>query len=543
MDAVGIDIGTGSIRIYHDNNVLYIPITTTYGKKFITQSSFEIYNNLLELLDIYDFNFESIAICATCSQVVLEKIDIDGVIYLTPYNLNKDIESDVLLWMDNSPIEQCKELNNIVNDEILKQIGGKFVPELGLPKLKLLNDCISSNLVVFELYDFMSYLLKFSYQEINGKKIIPYIKPDNFKTGYALDGSVKGWSDEFLKKLDIDIEIGRSEIKGDKLLPIGYPVGKMHNRNIVIAHGCIDCYGGWFNNVQVSSSSSSLNSVTMVAGTSTCFIYNSSIKNYIQNTWGPYELGKQGEFVYEFGQPATGKLYEVILGKDFNFDQAEVQVEKLEKEHNKSIHELIKGYFYYGDIFGNRSPLQDPEMSEMIIDNNNLILPRILHNDDDEDTSKLIKYILIMEFLVFQTKSLLEPLIVDKLVIVGSQAKNKRFLRLLNLITGIDVEIGDNDDYEVGSEEVARGAFLLARLGKLISTNHDYTTAYNEVIKDNKSKKMELNTQHKQVTKEILTKKYEIFKDMINVQRKYRNLMNNVGGGGVNTVPYVTNVQ
>ena len=88
---------------------------------------------------------------------------------------------------------------------------------------------------------------------------------------------------------------------------------------------------------------------------------------------------------------------------------------------------MIKGYFYYGDIFGNRSPLQDPEMSEMIIDNNNLILPRILHNDDDEDTSKLIKYILIMEFLVFQTKSLLEPLIVDKLVIVGSQAKNKRF--------------------------------------------------------------------------------------------------------------------
>lgn len=526
MDAVGIDIGTGSIRMYHDNNVLYIPITTTHGKNFITQSSFEIYSNLLELLDIYSFEFQSISICATCSQVVLQKININGKTYLTPYNLNENVDSDVLLWMDSSPIVQCEQLNNIVPKEILQQIGGKFIPELGLPKLKLLNDNISSELVVFELYDFISYLLKYSYKEINGKKVTPYVKPEKFKIGYALDGSVKGWSGEFLEELNINIEIGRSEISGDKLLPIGYPVGKIYNKDIIIAHGCIDCYGGWFNNLQSSSS----NSVSMVAGTSTCFIYNSSVNNnYIPNIWGPYELGKPGVYVYEFGQPATGKLYELILGKEFNFDKAEYQIEKLEERYNKSIHELIKGYFYYGDVFGNRSPLQDPEMSEMIIDNNNQILPRILHNnnnsDDDEGTGKLIKYILIMEFLVFQTKSLLDQLIVDKLVIVGSQANNKRFLGLLNLITGIDVEIGDSDDYEDGGEEVARGAFLIARLGRLISSGIDYTLAYNKVIEENNSKRVEFTSNYIK-DKDILTQKYEIFQDMIQVQRKYRNLMN-----------------
>ncbi|RCK55558.1 Protein MPA43 [Candida viswanathii] len=518
MDAVGIDIGTGSIRMYHGSQVQYSPITTTHGNKVITQSSFEIYDKVLGLLSISNFQFDSICVCATCSQVVLEKVIIEGATYLTPYHLNDGVESDVLLWMDNSPVAQCEELNrDVVEDDVLQQIGGKFIPELGLPKLKLLNDTVSSELVVFELYDFISYLLKYSHKVVDGKKLTPYIKPQRFKEGYALDGSVKGWSAVFLDKLGIGIEIGRSEVEGDRLLPIGYPVGTMHNRDIVIAHGCIDCYGGWFNNLQLSAS----NAVSMVAGTSTCFIYNSSTNNYITNTWGPYELSKPGVYVYEFGQPATGKLYEVVLGKEFDFDRAEIEIEEMEKKHGQSIHELVKGYFYYGDVFGNRSPLQDPEMSEMVIDSNNQILPRILHNDDR--VSQLIKYVLIMEFLVFQTKSLLELLTVDKLVIVGSQAKNARFLRLLNLMTGIDVEIGDN---EAGTDEVARGAFLLARLGKLVSLSHDYTTAFNQVIQQNRAKKVEFAGGKHEKNHTLLTKKYEIFKDMINVQRKYRSLMN-----------------
>ena len=127
--------------MYHNETLTSLPITTE-NDIYITQSSFEIYSKLIQLLSRpqLDWNFDSICITATCSMVVLSKITIDEETYLTPVSLNKSHpNSDVLLWMDNSATLQCNQLNEylkVAYQNILNLVGGQFVPELGLPKLK-----------------------------------------------------------------------------------------------------------------------------------------------------------------------------------------------------------------------------------------------------------------------------------------------------------------------------------------------------------------------------------------------------------------------
>lgn len=73
--------------------------------------------------------------------------------------------------MDNSAIRETEFLNNLCTSEISqarRQLGGKFVAELGLPKLKMIQNLFGNeDLVCFELYDWISYLLK--YEATDGK--------------------------------------------------------------------------------------------------------------------------------------------------------------------------------------------------------------------------------------------------------------------------------------------------------------------------------------------------------------------------------------
>lgn len=562
--AIGVDIGTGSVRVYHNETLTSLPITTE-NDIYITQSSFEIYSKLIQLLSRpqLDWNFDSICITATCSMVVLSKITIDEETYLTPVSLNKSHpNSDVLLWMDNSATLQCNQLNEylkVAYQNILNLVGGQFVPELGLPKLKMINDNFAegdnndnfskSDLVCFELYDWISYLLKVGgFQNINAstngngddKLIVPYIPSKPFDFGDAIDGSIKGWPHQFLQDLGITVEIGRSESNiGNRLLPIGTPIGKVNDTDIIIGHGCIDCYSGFMNMYRLSPSekSSTLSTMSMIAGTSTCFIYstmtptrttdeNSAPPDYIPTVWGPVEIGKSGLYLYEFGQPATGKLFEDFL--TIGFDQLEQETQNLELKHNKSIHELIKGYFYYGDVYGNRNPYGDPKMSQMIIDNNNDILPSVISPNNQNKKSgnvlsQVIKYILILEFLVFQTKQLLEPLSnVSQIIINGSQSKNTRFLKLLSTVTGLPIIIANHD--------VARGAQLMALIGKLCSFGWHYDDAFDQAIQNNNNDYLgnENSINIREDYYQLLMTKYEIFKDMASAQQRYRKLMGDV---------------
>ncbi|ABN64968.2 Ribulokinase-like protein [Scheffersomyces stipitis CBS 6054] len=522
MTAVGIDVGTGSVRVYCENKdtiqTYEAEIATTHNANFITQSSKEIFTKILDLFARLNIDHVSgISTTATCSMVVLQKMEVNGSTFLKPFSQISGISDtngpipnqDVFLWMDGRAFKQTDRYNQRLRDtKFSSSVGGKFVPELGVPKLKWLSDNFpESNLVCFELYDWINYLLLVG--GFSEKELVEYRprKKDFNNDSSAMDGSIKGWSKQTLTsvfEISKNIEIGGADfdVATEFLLPVGYPLGTVHKafafKDAVVGNGCIDCYAGWLSTIVAPENRLGLTGgqLSMIAGTSTCFLLASECTSPITGVWGPYDKLLPNVQMYELGQPATGKLFEKLFSK---FDKL-IQ----DKLGDKA---TIRNYFYYGDVFGNRSPLSDFTMSEMVIDGYNYdckLAPII--DSHDKVASLVIRYNLILEFLCFQTKHIIEVLSqpeqinITEIVVSGSQANNRRFLQLLSDITNLKVtKLCEKSKYSV-----AKGASIMAEAGTGLMQEKNAAN----------------------IDADSYARKYEIYKDMAKVQAKYRELVN-----------------
>lgn len=580
---IGIDIGSASVRACWNANgekqIVQRPISVhpcKENQKYVSQSSTEIFECILELLEFIetDVAADSIAVTATCSMVVMEKISRPNGIFLKSYpvqagNCEYSTPQDIIMWMDGRAEKESEELTHNLPRETLGKLGGKILPEMGLPKAKWLSDNTTSNLVCFELYDWFSYL--FLVGGYDKDHLVPYIElagagwtsPKNFQE--AMDGSIKGWSREFLKRIGIrlTLEIGSSSfnISEHGLPPVGTPLGyvspgiatKSLSEKTLVCHGCIDCYSGSLSTIGTPSSQQSEAVLTAVAGTSTCFLLSTSKvdSKHIPGIWGPFlQLTALPVSVYEFGQPATGKLYERLFSQYSSvlphtdpsrcFETAEEQTTALERTYNLPIHCIIRNYFWYIDAFGNRSPYNDFAMGELIIDGHNALgnLPSIF------DTASLrafaIRYNLIQEFLCFQTKHILDifseanPIDVSHIHCMGSQASNTRFVKLLSFICNMCVVAASPQDQDA-KYNVAIGASRIAALGlNLHALSSSYTQAWMSCVPTPSSATaityhpndilLDLNMALP-LLRRVLLAKFEIYKDMARVQRRYRALM------------------
>ena len=569
MTTIGVDIGTGSVRVCLNNpdnfKTAFRPIKTNKHDTFsnyITQSSQEIYQGILALLkELVDEPVVSISFTATCSMVVMEKVSNGSEVHLKPCAVNyegDDRKQDIILWMDNRSIRQTSFLNEMVNDKDLSKVGGKFIPEMGLPKLKWLQDNITKDIVCFELYDWFSYLFLVGGYDEDG--LVPYfaepIEPmqDYPTVSEAMDGSIKGWTPEFLKQIGIDshISIGRSEfnLTTSGLLPIGIPLGYVHENvyslkeRIVVANGCIDCYAGWLSTIEPGFTDE--NHLSMIAGTSTCFILSTPSSQYdaITGIWGPFsQLLALPLDIFEFGQPATGKLFEQLfanyslivssLNTDDIFAFIEHETATLEFDRKCSITELIKSYFWYIDQFGNRSPYNDFSMSEMIIDgcNSSNNLPSITNGTTL--LGLVIRYHLVLEFLCFQTKQILEIIqasngpLVDSITVSGSQGNNKRFMRLLATVTGKQVKIlklSTNVKYNV-----VKGSAIISSIGyNLLTGSKNYQNTINSSIPYDADYDIIYPDHSIAELGPLLNKKYNVFLEMAMAQQNYRRIINSM---------------
>lgn len=569
MTTIGVDIGTGSVRVCLNNpdnfKTAFKPIKTNKHDTFsnyITQSSQEIYQCILALLkELVNEPVVSISFTATCSMVVMEKVSIASGIHLKPCAVNfegDDRKQDIILWMDNRSVGQTSFLNEKVNEKDLSKVGGKFIPEMGLPKLKWLQDNIYEDIVCFELYDWFSYLFLVGGYDEDG--LVPYvvepIEPmqEHPTESEAMDGSIKGWTTEFLKQIGIDshISIGRSEfnLSTSGLLPIGIPLGYIHENayslreKIAVANGCIDCYAGWLSTIEPGFAAE--NHLSMIAGTSTCFILStpSSQYNPITGIWGPFsQLLALPLDIFEFGQPATGKLFEQLfanytlvvssLNTDDIFALLEHKTATLEVNRNSTITELIKSYFWYIDQYGNRSPYNDFSMSEMIIDGFN-------SSDNLESITNgttlmglVIRYNLVLEFLCFQTRQILEIIqasngpLVDSITVSGSQGNNKRFMRLLATVTGKQVKIlklSTNVKYNV-----VKGSAIISTIGhNLLTGCKNYQNTINSSIPTDVDYDIIYPDHSIAEFSPLLDKKYNVFLDMAMSQQNYRRIINSM---------------
>lgn len=515
MTVIGIDIGTGSVRSYCDSATRVVSITVTHNETnphVITQSSAEIldairktaFGNInADTASTRDADINALSISATCSMVVRERVLIDGTTYLKPFSVNgEDPDQDIILWMDNRAVKQTSHLNQLLESSpIMPKLGGKIIPEMGIPKLLWLHDNFpESDLVVFEMYDWFSLVLINGLVSVNGVDLVRYNEQENNSlcgqsTTYSesMDGSIKGWDftsvyDQL--KISRKIHIGTLKAVSECLLPpigtyIGDVCSQFATKPIRVAHGCIDCYGGWISTLVdpqklVHGRAGAGGTLSVVAGTSTCYLLSLDLTVAMPGVWGPFKqlLGPEFLSIFEFGQPATGKLFESLYGQyklilgiesfaEF-FDLMNKETIELESQYGTDISIVLKDYFYYGDKYGNRSPFNEFTMNEILMNGSNsetVSLPNLL--EESSTTVVCMKYNLILEFLVLQMKQIVSQIEaksapIESVVISGSQANNKRFVSLIKrMMQEKNVCIvGDGQ----GKYTVARGAAIVASL-------------------------------------------------------------------------------
>ena len=168
---------------------------------------------------------------------------------------------------------------------------------------------------------------------------------------------------------------------------------------IAVGSGVIDAYAGWIGTVGAkvkldedtldmdqpkNDVSQAFTRLAAVAGTSTCHLAMSRNPVFVDGVWGPYrDVLLPDYWMAEGGQSATGELLKHVIETHPAFNEAvsvaetyntniydylnEHLLEMADKENAPHIAWLGRHFFFYGDLFGNRSPIADPNMKGSVI--------------------------------------------------------------------------------------------------------------------------------------------------------------------------------
>ncbi|GMF97958.1 unnamed protein product [[Candida] boidinii] len=508
---LGIDVGTASVRLsivsksgelihsfetdisrfQDEKNVLFVTQSSTQiwtGIKTLTKHSISFLNNKY---GVGNYNIRSICGSGTCSQVIMQRQYTNGskdASYFTSFsaNLNSDdINQDIIMWMDKRASKQADQLNSIFSGtEYLANY--EFMSEMSMPRLKYLYDNLPTdvfkNLVIFELSDYISYMLITnndseyieSYRNrLRIGEIRSNIRYSNAKVG--VDGTLKGFDKKFYKILNIDVEpnnIGCIEnilynTETEEFPKIPYLGQKMAFANkylfnelgyradeeTVVSNGTIDCYSGLISASLLSKIDPSETTLAISAGTSSCMMLIEQSDSHNAGkpvgVWGPFNSLVQNCNIYEGGQSSSGYLFNVL----FKVHPAIPELMKLYEDNeyqNCNIFEKLDNYieeqrktlgltscfhlnsrkFFYGDYLGNRTPFNNPNITGSYIG----------QTDDYSINDLANKYLCIIEFLAFQIKLIVdlfgsERKRIQNIVIFGSQNKNKTLIKLIKILT------------------------------------------------------------------------------------------------------------
>lgn len=305
----------------------------------------------------------------------------------------------------------------------------------------------------------------------------------------------------------------------------------------------IDAYAGWVGTVgaKVQLEGDALSKeyagndwhqaftrLAAVAGTSTCHIAMSPKPVFVKGVWGPYrDVLIPDYWLAEGGQSATGELLKHVLETHPAFQQALSTAESYNtniynylNEHLKdmqtqakapSISYLGRHFFFYGDLFGNRSPIADPRMSGAVIG---------LSSDKSIDGLALYYYA-TMEFIALQTHQIIETMNksghqIKSIFMSGSQCQNAILMALMASACDMPVLIP-----QYVHAAVVHGAAMLG--AKAASADKNGKTEGLWEIMDRMSKpgRAVLPTKDPH-EKELLAVKYKVFLEQCESQQGYR---------------------
>lgn len=318
---------------------------------------------------------------------------------------------------------------------------------------------------------------------------------------------------------------------------MGLPAG------IAVGSGVIDAYAGWIGTVgaKVRLSKDTLDSshdknhvsqaftrLAAVAGTSTCHLAMSEKPVFVNGVWGPYrDVLIPNYWLAEGGQSATGELLKHVIethpafqeamsvAETFNaniYDYLNEHLRELQEKSNApTISYLGRHFFFYGDLFGNRSPVADPDMKGSVIG---------LSSDKSIDSLALYYYA-TMEFIALQTHQIVEAMnnsghIISSIFMSGSQCQNSVLMELMATACGMPVLIP-----KYVHAAVVHGAAMLG--AKAASTDKEGNSEPLWDIMDRMSKPGKAVYPNKdEGEKKLLAAKYKVFLTQCEQQRGFR---------------------
>jgi FGGY-family pentulose kinase len=249
---------------------------------------------------------------------------------------------------------------------------------------------------------------------------------------------------------------------------------------------------------------------------------------FVDGVWGPYrDVLIPDYWMAEGGQSATGELLKHVLETHPAFQQAmsvaetfnaniydylnEHLAELQTKEDAPTISYLGRHFFFYGDLFGNRSPIADPNMKGSVIG---------LSSDRSVDGLALMYYA-TMEFIALQTKQIIQRMndsghVINSIFMSGSQCQNSILMDLMATACEMPVVIP-----RYVHAAVVHGAAMLG--AKAASADKDGNTEPLWDIMDRMSKPGKVVLPGKdQNEKKLLEAKYKVFLMQCEQQREIR---------------------
>lgn len=321
---------------------------------------------------------------------------------------------------------------------------------------------------------------------------------------------------------------------------------------IAIGSGVIDAYAGWIGTVgakvnlgpgQLSGDvpktdkAQAFSRLAAVAGTSTCHLAMSPDPVFVPGVWGPYrDTILPGYWMAEGGQSATGELLKHVIETHPAFNQAisiaesyHANIYEYLNEHLKDMaHDqqapcvpyLGRHFFFYGDLWGNRSPIADPNMTGSIFG---------LTSDKTVD-GLAIYYYSTLEFIALQTRQIVESMNqaghnITSIFMSGSQCQNDILVRLIASACDMPVVIP-----RYIHAAVCHGAAMLG--AKAASADSQGKTEDLWDIMDRMSKpgkKVVPTTDEKE--KALLQAKYNVFLEQCFKQQSYRQMVDDAVKG------------
>jgi FGGY-family pentulose kinase len=317
-------------------------------------------------------------------------------------------------------------------------------------------------------------------------------------------------------------------------LPSGIPVGS----------GVIDAYAGWIGtagalvdlpssgcceqNDRYDMSDGPFSSFAVVAGTSTCHLAISKDSIFVDGVWGPYrDVLLSNYWISEGGQSATGELLKHVLEthpayqettllanlSDVSmYDYLNSYLGKLaDKGSAPSISHLARNLFFYGDLWGNRSPLADANMTGSVIG----------LTSDVSITGLALQYYGALEFIALQTRHIIDTMnksghSIRIIFMSGSQCQNGILMQLIATACNMPVVIP-----QYVNAAVVHGAALLgAKAGRAHKTGGK-ESLWSIMRQMNKTGRVELPSILRR-EKKLLDVKYTVFLEQSRLQREYR---------------------